>query len=85
MDGVKIIADGIRLEKKINKAGAKGKRQTRRSATHDVTDIKKDDADVIINATKADENTAEADENTAEADEEGSVNRTEENEKESEE
>ena len=77
MDGVKIIADGIRLEKKINKAGAKGKRQTRRSATHDVTDIQKDDADVIINATKADENTAEADE-------EGSVNRTEEKESEKE-
>lgn len=77
MDGVKIIADGIRLEKKINKAGAKGKRQTRRSATHDITDIKKDDADVIINATKADKNTAEADE-------EGSVNRTEEKESEKE-
>lgn len=77
MDGVKIIADGIRLEKKINKAGAKGKRQTRRSATHDITDIKKDDADVIINATKTDDNTAEADE-------EGSVNRTEEKESEKE-
>ena len=54
MDGVKLIADGIRLEKKITKAGAKGKRQTRRSATHDLTDIEKDNKDIIIDATKTD-------------------------------
>lgn len=75
MDGVKIIADGIRLEKKMVKTGAKGKRQTRRSASHDVTNIKKDDADIIINATSNDneqnENTDEMSEN-----EDSSANRT---------
>lgn len=65
MDGVKIVADGIRLEKKMVKTNAKGKRQTRRSATHDVTDIKKTDTDIIIDATKADDTSAETNEDNS--------------------
>lgn len=51
MDGVKIMAEGIRVDKKILKTGAKGKRQSRRSATHDATNVSKDDQSLIINAT----------------------------------
>ncbi len=54
MDGVKLIADGIRLEKKIiKKENASGKSSKKRSVTHDTTNIGKDpDADIIIDATK---------------------------------
>lgn len=73
MDGVKIIAEGIRLEKKVTKTNAKGKRQTRRSATHDVTNIGKDNADVIIDATKTNDKSAEP----ADVENDSSADRTE--------
>lgn len=54
MDGVKLMANGIRLEKEIiKKENASGKSTKKRSATHDTTSIGKDpDASVIIDATK---------------------------------
>ena len=54
MDGVKLMANGIRLEKKIvKKENVSGKSSKKRAVTHDTTDINKDpDADVIIDATK---------------------------------
>lgn len=54
MDGVKLIANGIRLEKKIiKKENASGKSSKKRAVTHDTTNISKDpDADIIIDATK---------------------------------
>lgn len=54
MDGVKLMANGIRLEKKINKKeNVSGKSSKKRAITHDTTNISKDpDADVIIDATK---------------------------------
>ena len=54
MDGVKLMANGIRLEKEIiKKENPSGKSTKKRSATHDTTSIGKDpDADVIIDATK---------------------------------
>ena len=54
MDGVKLIANDIRLEKKIiKKENASGKSSKKRAVTHDTTNISKDpDADIIIDATK---------------------------------
>lgn len=54
MDGVKLMANGIRLEKEIiKKENPSGKSTKKRSATHDTTSIDKDpDASVIIDATK---------------------------------
>lgn len=54
MDGVKLIANGIRLEKKIvKKENTSSKSSKKRSVTHDTTNIGKDpDADIIIDATK---------------------------------
>lgn len=54
MDGVKLMANGIRLEKQIiKKENASGKSTRKRAATHDSTNIGKDpDADIIIDATK---------------------------------
>ena len=67
MDGVKIMAEGIRVDKKILKTGAKGKRQSRRSATHDATNVSKDDQSLIINATgDANDKSADANENEEE-------------------
>ncbi len=54
MDGVKLMANGIRLEKQIvKKENASGKSTRKRAATHDTTNVGKDpDADIIIDATK---------------------------------
>lgn len=54
MDGVKLIANGIRLEKQlIKKENTSGKSTRKRAATHDSTNIgKSDDAGIIIDATK---------------------------------
>lgn len=52
IDAVKVVADGIRLEKKITKSAEKHDYRSKvRSATHDVTDINKDDSQIIIDAT----------------------------------
>lgn len=79
MDGVKIIAEGIRVDKKILKTGAKGKRQSRRSATHDATNVSKDDQSLIINAT------GDANDKSAEPEDEEEVRTGEQKNKESEE
>lgn len=50
VDAVKVVADGIRLEKKITKSAEHNYGSKRRSATHDATNIGKDDSQVIINA-----------------------------------
>ena len=75
MDGVKLMANGIRLEKEIiKKENPSGKSTKKRSATHDTTSIGKDpDADVIIDATKGkDKGKKKTDKD------ESSVNRTDE-------
>lgn len=75
IDAVKVVADGIRLEKKITKSAEKHDYRSKiRSATHDATDINKDDSQIIINAT-----TGGADK-SAETDDTSSANRTETNE-----
>lgn len=79
MDGVKIMAEGIRVDKKILKTGAKGKRQSRRSATHDATNVSKDDQSLIINAT------GDANDKSAEPEDEQEVRTGEQKNKESEE
>lgn len=79
MDGVKIMAEGIRVDKKILKTGAKGKRQSRRSATHDATNVSKDDQSLIINAT------GDANDKSAEPEDEEEVRTGEQKNKESEE
>lgn len=91
-DAVKIIADGIRVDKKLLKTGAQGKRQSRREISSDATRVGKDaDASIIVNATANSDNSAEAPEtkeekntstetNTAD----NSANRTDDTKKESE-
>ena len=79
MDGVKIMAEGIRVDKKILKTGAQGKRQSRRSATHDATNVSKDDQSLIINAT------GDANDKSAEPEDEEEVRTGEQKNKESEE
>lgn len=76
MDGVKLVADGIRLEKKIvKKANEAGKSSRKRSSTHNVTNISKDPgADIIIDATKGKGKKKKVTEET-----ESSVDRTEDN------
>lgn len=75
MDGVKLVADGIRLEKKIvKKANEAGKSSRKRSATHNMTNVAKDpDADIVIDATKGKGKGKKNPNN-----DESSVNRTEE-------
>lgn len=51
IDAVKVVADGIRLEKKITKSAEHNYGSKRRSATHDATNIGKDDSAIIIDAT----------------------------------
>lgn len=50
IDAVKVVADGIRLEKKITKSAEHNYGSKRRSATHDATNIGKDDSAIVINA-----------------------------------
>lgn len=88
-DAVKIIADGIRVDKKLLKTGAHGKRQTRRSITSDTTVVGKTSDAIIVNATaggatKDEDNSATPETETSEVNNESSVNRTE-DDKESEE
>lgn len=74
IDAVKVVADGIRLEKKITKSAEKHDYRSKiRSATHDATDISKDDSQIIINAA-----TGGADK-SAEVSENSSADRTEAN------
>lgn len=74
IDAVKVVADGIRLEKKITKSAEKHDYRSKvRSATHDVTDIGKDDSQIIIDAA-----TGGADK-SAETKNDGSASRTETN------
>lgn len=51
IDAVKVVADGIRLEKKITKSAEHNYGSKRRSATHDATNIGKDDSAIVIDAT----------------------------------
>lgn len=74
IDAVKVVADGIRLEKKITKSAEKHDYRSKiRSATHDATDISKDDSQIIINATSG------GSDKSAEVDDTSSANRTETN------
>ena len=74
VDAVKVVADGIRLEKKITKSAEKHDYRSKvRSATHDVTNIDKDDSQIIIDAA-----TGGADK-SAEVKEDSSADRTETN------
>lgn len=74
IDAVKVVADGIRLEKKIVKSAEKHDYRSKvRSATHDATNISKDDSQIIINAA-----TGGADK-SAETKNDGSASRTETN------
>lgn len=88
MDGVKLIANGIALEKKVvKKENEAGKSSRRRSATHNVTNITKSaDSDIVIDATagKGKKKSAKVDENSVNRTEENNENENE-NEKESEE
>lgn len=78
MDGVKLMANGIRLEKEIiKKENPTGKSTKKRSVSHshDVTSITKDpDANVIIDATSKSKGKKKKADN-----DESSVDRTEEN------
>lgn len=74
IDAVKVVADGIRLEKKITKSAEKHDYRSKiRSATHDATDISKDDSQIIINATSG------GADKSAEVEDTSSANRTETN------
>lgn len=87
MDGVKLMANGIRLEKEIiKKENPSGKSTKKRSATHDTTSIGKDpDANVIIDATKGKKKKTDKDESSVDRTDENdaSTEESEENEKES--
>lgn len=75
IDAVKVVADGIRLEKKITKSAEKHDYRSKvRSATHDVTDIGKDDSQIIIDATSG------GADKSAEKNDTSSADRTENNE-----
>lgn len=50
VDAVKVVADAIRLEKKITKSNEHNYGSKRRSASHDATAVGKDDSTIIINA-----------------------------------
>lgn len=79
VDAVKVIADGIRLEKKITKSSEHNYGSKRRSATHDATNIGKDDSAIVINAaTGGSDKSAEVKETATEASN-GSADRTETN------
>ena len=78
IDAVKVVADGIRLEKKITKSAEHNYGSKRRSATHDATNIGKDDSAIVINAaTGGSDKSAEVKETTEASN--GSASRTETN------
>lgn len=80
VDAVKVVADGIRLEKKIAKSAEHNYGSKRRSATHDATNIGKDDSAIVINAaTGGSDKSAEVNDTTNETNT-SSADRTENNE-----
>ena len=81
MDGVKLIANGIALEKKIlKKPNETGKSSRKRSTTHNVTNISKSaDSDIVIDATagKGKKRSTEVEESSADRTEENTNNEKE--------
>lgn len=67
IDAVKVVADGIRLEKKITKSAEHNYGSKRRSATHDATNIGKDDSAIVIDATTGGSNKSAEVKETTEA------------------